>query len=140
MKSSARHIGTIGAPLVVAASAVCVCAAVWAGDPTTPGGPLPLCPTKLVLGIDCPGCGTLRMLYSLMHADVLGALRFNAVALVALPLLGWAYLAWSYHRITGGRLPSWQYYRWAPRVTLLVVSVWLVVRNLPFGPFPVLHV
>ena len=74
---------------MVAVSAVCVCSAVWVGDPTTPGGPLPLCPTKLLLGIDCPGCGGLRMLYCLMHGNLLAAARFNALGLVALVLLVW---------------------------------------------------
>ncbi|EUA36348.1 hypothetical protein I549_1211 [Mycobacterium avium subsp. avium 2285 (R)] len=68
------------APVVVAASATVLCAAVWAGDPTTPGGPLPVCPTKALLGVDCPGCGSLRMVYALMHGNLLGAARFNALA------------------------------------------------------------
>ena len=54
----------LGAPLLVAATSTLVCTAIWVGDPTTPNGPLPVCPTKALLGIDCPGCGSLRMLYS----------------------------------------------------------------------------
>ena len=42
----------VGGPLLVAASSTLVCAAIWAGDPTTPNGPLPVCPTKALLGID----------------------------------------------------------------------------------------
>src|ERR1700743_2651601 len=87
---------SLGAPLVWAASTTLLCAAIWVGDPTTPHGPLPVCPTKALLGIDCPGCGTLRMLYSLMHGDVLAAARFNALGLVAVMLLIWAYGVWTY--------------------------------------------
>jgi hypothetical protein len=94
MVTQPRHVPLgLGAPLVVAASATLACAAIWAGDPTTPGGPLPICPTKALLGIDCPGCGSLRMLYSLMHGNVLVAARFNALALAAVVLLVWADLA-----------------------------------------------
>ncbi len=128
------------APLGVAAAAAAVCAVVWFGDPTTPGGLLPRCPTKLLLHIDCPGCGTLRMLYSLMHGDLWAAVRFNALALVGLVLLLWAYVVWSYGQIMGRRILSWTDRRWAPMVTLVLVSVWFVVRNLPFGPFPALRV
>jgi hypothetical protein len=42
-------------------------------------------------GIDCPGCGALRMIYSLLHLDVAAAARFNALGLVAVTLLLWAY-------------------------------------------------
>lgn len=130
----------LAAPLVVAASATLMCAAIWVGDPTTPNGPLPVCPTKALLGIDCPGCGCARMLYSLMHGDLLAAARFNALALAALVLLVWAYLAWTYGRVTGRRIRSWQHHRWSAAVTLSLVVAWFVVRNIPFAPFSALHV
>ena len=46
-------LGTVGAvsrhrvagPAVVVAAAVGCCTAIWFADPTTPGGPLPMCPT-----------------------------------------------------------------------------------------------
>ncbi|BBX75130.1 hypothetical protein MSHI_30360 [Mycobacterium shinjukuense] len=66
---------SLNAPLVVAAAATLMCAAIWVADPTTPNGPLPTCPTKALLGIDCPGCGSLRMLHSLMHGDLLAAAK-----------------------------------------------------------------
>ncbi|MGH3636228.1 MAG: DUF2752 domain-containing protein [Mycobacterium sp.] len=130
----------LGAPVGVAVAAVLGCAVVWWADPTTPGGPLPVCPTKLLLGLDCPGCGSLRMLYSVMHGDLLAAAKFNALGLAALVLLVWAYAAWVYGRVAGRSVWSWQRYRWAAPLTLLLVSAWLVVRNLPFGPFTALRV
>ncbi|HEY2503922.1 MAG TPA: DUF2752 domain-containing protein [Mycobacterium sp.] len=131
---------SLGAPLMVAAGTTLVCAAIWMGDPTTPHGPLPVCPTKALLGIDCPGCGSLRMLYSLMHGNLLAAARFNALALVAIGLLLWAYVAWTYGRVAGRRIRSWQHYRWSAAVTLSLVLAWFVVRNIPFAPFTALYV
>lgn len=122
------------------ASTTAACVAIWIGDPTTPHGPLPVCPTKALLGIDCPGCGSLRMLYSLMHGNVIAAVRFNALALVAVVLLVWAFLGWTYGRVTGRRIRSWQHWRWAPMVTLGLVLAWFVVRNIPFAPFNSLYV
>lgn len=130
----------LGAPLLVAASATLVCAATWVGDPTTPGGPLPVCPTKALLGIDCPGCGSARMLYSLMHGNLVAAARFNALGLVAVVLLVWAYAAWTYGRVTGRRVRGWQHQRWSAVVALLLVAAWFVVRNIPFAPFTALYV
>lgn len=130
----------LGAPLLVAAASTLVCAAIWAGDPTTPNGPLPVCPTKALLGIDCPGCGSMRMLYSLMHGEPLAAVRFNALGLLALALLVWAYLAWAYGRVAGRRIRSWQHHRWSAVVTLSLVLAWFVLRNLPFPPFSALYV
>jgi len=130
----------IGAPLGVAAAVAVVCAVVWWADPTTPGGLIPGCPTKLLLGIDCPGCGSSRMLYSLLHGNLLAAAKFNALGLMALALLAWTYAAWVYGRVVGRRIWSWQHHRWAPSGMLVLVLAWSVVRNLPFGPFPALRV
>ena len=80
------------------------------------------------------------MLYSLMHGNVGAAVRFNALALVASVLLVWAYLAWTYGRVTGRRVRSWQHWRWSPMVTLCLVATWFVVRNIPFEPFNWLYV
>ncbi|BBX98461.1 DUF2752 domain-containing protein [Mycobacterium lacus] len=130
----------LGAPLLVAATSALACAAIWAGDPTTPNGPLPVCPTKALLGIDCPGCGSLRMLYSLMHGNLLAAARFNALGLAALGLLLWAYLTWTYGRVVGRRIRGWQHHRWSAAVALSLVLVWFVVRNIPVAPFSALYV
>jgi Protein of unknown function (DUF2752) len=130
----------LGAPLLVAATSTLVCAAIWAGDPTTPHGPLPVCPTKALFGIDCPGCGSLRMLYSVMHGDLLAAAKFNALGLAALVLLIWAYVVWSYGRAVGRRVPSWQHHRWSAVVTLSLVCAWFVLRNIPVAPFNGLYV
>ena len=130
----------LGGPLLVGALAVGACAVIWVGDPTTPGGFLPVCPTKALLGIDCPGCGTLRMIYSLLHGDFLAAVRFNALALVALGFLIIAFLVWTYGQVVGRKIAGWQHHRWAAMATMVAVTVWFVVRNLPFEPFTALRV
>ena len=134
------HVRSLAAPVAVAAVAVGGCAAIWLANPTVPGGILPVCPTKLLLGIDCPGCGSLRMIYSLLHLDLAAAVRFNAFGLVAVALLLWAYAAWTYGRLAGRQVRSWQHLRWSAPVLLVVTLAWFVVRNLNFGPFPALYV
>ncbi|WP_066169178.1 DUF2752 domain-containing protein [Gordonia hydrophobica] len=112
-----------------------VCTVVWLGDPTTPGGFLPPCPTKLLLHIDCPGCGSTRALYSLLHGDVPAALHYNAVGVVALMLLGYAFVAYTIGLWRGRRVHSWQQWRYAPMVALVVTVVWFIIRNIPIEPF-----
>jgi hypothetical protein len=80
------------------------------------------------------------MLYSVMHGDPLAAARFNALGLAALVLLVWAYAAWTYGRLKGRRIASWQHHRWSAAVTLFLVLAWFVLRNIPFAPFSGLYV
>lgn len=110
-------------------------------DPTQPGnGTLPICPSKLLFGIDCPGCGGQRMLYSLLHGDVVGALHYNAVSLVFLLMLLWALVASTLGRLRGQWRPTWINGRWTPKIVMGVFIAWFVIRNLPFAPFTSLYV
>jgi hypothetical protein len=127
-------------PAAVLAGTAAVGALIWFGDPTNPDGHLPACPTKTLLGIVCPGCGTMRMLYSLMHGDVAGALHYNAVGLVAVVLLAWSFAAYCARVWTGRRWRTWQHGRYSAVVVLVVVVVWFVVRNIPIAPFDSLAV
>ncbi|WP_078282769.1 DUF2752 domain-containing protein [Mycobacteroides franklinii] len=131
----------LAAPVAVGGVAVAGCAAVWLGDPTTPGGVLPVCPFKALTGLDCPGCGGLRMVYSLMHGDVLGALRYNAVGLVALVFLAVCFVAWTASRWRGesGWNPPWLR-GWVPAITLVVFVAWFIIRLIPVAPFTALRV
>ena len=138
-RASAR-IGVLLAPVAVAVGAAACCAAILWGDPTTPGGPLPICPTKFLFGIDCPGCGSMRMIYSLLHGDLGAAAHYNAIALAALPLLMLAWATWIRGRWRGHPVRSWQHWRWTPAVTLAIAAVWTVVRTVPVEPFTSLRV
>ncbi|WP_032688976.1 DUF2752 domain-containing protein [Mycobacteroides abscessus] len=131
----------LAAPVVVGAVAVAGCTAIWLGDPTTPGGVLPVCPFKALTGLDCPACGGLRMVYSLMHGDVLAALRYNAVALVALGFLAVCFVAWTRSRWRGVTdwNPPWLR-GWVASIILVVFAAWFVIRLIPIAPFTALRV
>ncbi|NBH11831.1 DUF2752 domain-containing protein [Amycolatopsis sp. SID8362] len=130
----------IGPPLALVAGLGVCCAVVWVGDPTTPGGFLPVCPTKALFGIDCPGCGGMRMAYSLMHGDIPAALHYNAVSFVVVLLFVWSTAAWTLGRLRGRAMDSWLHWRWTPLTFSIVFVVWFVIRNLPFAPFTALRV
>jgi hypothetical protein len=123
------------APAAVAACAAGACAVIAWANPTEPGNILPACPTKFLFGITCPGCGSMRMVYSLLHGDLAAAAHYNAVSLVVLPLLLLALVTWTAGRWRGRPVRSWQSWRWTPAVFAVVFSVWFVVRNIPVEPF-----
>jgi hypothetical protein len=51
----------------------------------------PLCPTALVFGIPCPGCGLTRATLALSHGDVRAALGFHPLAPLLVPLVAWVF-------------------------------------------------
>ena len=105
-------------------------------DPNEPGH-YPLCPTKALAGLDCPGCGGLRATHDLAHGDILGALGHNALWVLAVPsvlfLLGrTVYFAWTGKRPTP---TSERTAKWSMIALTALVVFFTVVRNLPFGDF-----
>jgi Protein of unknown function (DUF2752) len=96
-------------------------------DPHKPDSIFPICPFRLLTGLNCPGCGTLRMIHDVLHGHLAAAINDNIAVLVGIPLLaGWMVL-----RRRGGKMPLTLPAAAAVMVTLLA---WTVVRNLPGFP------
>ena len=55
----------------------------------------PSCPFRLLTGLFCPGCGTLRALHQLLHGHLMTAIDFNPLAIIALPFLAYSYLSFA---------------------------------------------
>ena len=133
-------LSRLATPAGVAALSACVCAAVVWADPTTPGGPIPPCPTRALFGLWCPGCGSSRMLYSLLHLDVPSALRYNAVGVLAVVVLLWSFAVWTVGRARDRRYVQWYQWRRSPQIVLVIVLCWFVIRNIPAEPFSSLRI
>ena len=91
----------------------------------------PKCPFLLVTGYQCPGCGSQRALHSLLHADIVGALKQNAFMVVAIPYI----FLGIYLQYLGGRrrnpgLERIFYGRWSAIILLVVIFAYWVLRNL----------
>ncbi|MGH3647505.1 MAG: DUF2752 domain-containing protein [Micromonosporaceae bacterium] len=125
------------APLTVLPVAGAVVWYILAFNPTDrvadPTGP---CGWHMLFGIDGPGCGGTRMVWFLLHGDLIQAARHHLAALVAVPFAAYAYLVWVANWTFGVRLrqlrlpvPVWVGYL----VVFLVYST--VLRNLPWAPF-----
>lgn len=118
-------------PLALGALAVAGVACLRVADPHDPVVPLPACPTKRLTGLDCPGCGGLRMVNDLVHADLRAAAADNLFLLLAGPLLAGLALRWGRARWRG------QHSRLSPSAGYALAAAagaWMVVRNLPGWP------
>jgi hypothetical protein len=124
--------GPMRAPLLWAAGALAAAALLHVRDPHVSGS-YGFCPWNLLTGGYCPGCGGLRAVHDLTHADLAGAASSNLLVVAALPLaaLGWA--AWSLARWRGERLPGALGNRPALAVAVVLVAAFTVLRNLPAG-------
>jgi Protein of unknown function (DUF2752) len=131
-KNSARLSPGIFAGMVLGATAIGVAAMVYLFDPAT--HPFyPVCLFHALTGLNCPGCGTTRALYALLHGNLRLALKDNALFILILGLLTvWA-AQFAVRKIrcqpmTFNVPPK---YLWLAMVAALVFAV---VRNLPgFG-------
>jgi len=47
----------------------------------------PKCPVQTLFSIPCPGCGSQRAIHSLLHFDLAMAMKYNALAVIFIPLL-----------------------------------------------------
>lgn len=112
----------------LAVGAVAGCALLAVVDPNEPGR-YPSCPTRALLGIDCPACGTLRGVHALLHGDVGAALGHNLLLLLAVPvgLAAW----WGWVRTALGQPPrhpsGWP--AWAVGAAVVMAVAFTVVRN-----------
>ena len=109
------------------------CAYLAGHNPNDPAEPMPVCPTKLLTGLDCPACGSLRMVYALLHGRWSAAVHDNVVMLACAPLIGLLWLRWTLAAVRGRPFQVRIGRRGAVAVLTLAV-VWMVVRNLPGFP------
>ena len=112
-------------------------ALVYARNPAEPGF-YPPCIFYALTGLHCPGCGTLRAVHQLLHGNLIAAFGYNPYTMLALPIIGYAFLSALLLSTYGKRLPTVFFHPaliWG--LLVAVLSFW-VLRNVPIHPFTVL--
>ena len=102
--------------LLVLTALLVIGAVYYALDPSA-SGLFPRCVFLSMTGYKCPGCGSQRAIHALLHGDVLGAFKYNALLLVAVP---WIILC-LYARLNAPLL-IWLF--------LAMVLIWWLLRNI----------
>ena len=120
-------------PISVLAGTVAALAYLGIVDPNQPGH-YPLCPTRALFGVDCPGCGLLRGTHDLVTGDVAGALDHNILLLAVVPVAIVLWIRW-FVRSWSGRKPAVTYEQFRRRNRVMIGALALalvfgVVRNL----------
>jgi hypothetical protein len=92
---------------------------------------MPKCPTKMIFGINCPGCGLQRAAHALLHGHIKEAIGYNLFFVVAFPyliaiiicgLMRKGELRQKLNRIVESKYLTYGY------ITLFFV--WFVIRNI----------
>ena len=96
----------------------------------------PVCPFYAATGLYCPGCGTLRCLHALLHADLRSAIDFNLMTVLFVPMLVAAWLSVGVAGIGGRHPPDGRSApRWAGWAIGVAFGLFWVLRNVPGEPF-----
>ena len=98
----------------------------------------PPCFFKLLTGLECPGCGSARSAYHLLHGNFLTAIDYNILFIAFLPFVAieglWRLFPGSQNPVFKIRIfsyvKSWQ-------VMVAVIIFW-IIRNVPLYPLNLL--
>lgn len=94
------------------------------------------CPIKMVTGYHCPGCGSQRAVYQLLHGHILAAFRLNPLMVLTLPLLvyGLGLTLYNYIFSTSHRISLFYNNAFIFGYFAIAILYW-VLRNIPYAPF-----
>jgi len=101
-------------------------------------GIFPPCPVHYLTGLYCPGCGSLRALYALLHGNLAQAWAMNALTVILLPFIGYGLALELFARLRGGPAPGMTLSATSIRVLCVFIVIFGVARNLPLHPFDML--
>lgn len=88
----------------------------------------PQCPSKLITGYDCPGCGSQRALHAILNGDIKAAFHYNAFLFIAVPFL----IIYAFANFYSRKFPH--LYRFVNSATvawtcLVIIILWWILRN-----------
>ena len=93
--------------------------------------PFPRCPFYSLTGLKCPGCGSQRALYQLLHFHIASAFQYNAMLVISIPVLVFIFeteVVKRHHPKLYSASHS-SYFSWG---LVVIVFCWWLLRNI-FG-------
>jgi uncharacterized protein DUF2752 len=99
------------------------------------GAGYPACPFRMMTGLQCPGCGSLRGLHQLLHGHPLATFKLNPLMILTLPFLLFVLFLSTRAAITGR--PAAKFFIPAKYIWMflgVVVFFW-IFRNTSLYPF-----
>lgn len=102
-------------------------------DPHVPGS-WGYCPSRVIFGVYCPGCGGLRAVNNLSNGDLLGAASSNLLFVSLIPVVIFFIGRWfwdAYHGIS--RPHRWTESPWVWTTLGVVMLAFTIARNVPAG-------
>lgn len=98
---------------------------------------LPVCPLNYLTGIYCPVCGTTRMIYALLHLDIITAIRCNVFMFAVSLVLMYSIFVRILKKFSKNRLILYDVIKHPcfTRVIIITSIVFTVLRNIPIMPF-----
>ncbi len=99
---------------------------------------LPKCPLYVTTGIYCPGCGSQRATYELLHLNILGVFRQNALYVLGILILIYHLIISILNSFFHKNSYNYIYHPKTPWILLIIILIFWILRNLPFYPFNLL--
>ncbi|HEY9003309.1 MAG TPA: DUF2752 domain-containing protein [Mucilaginibacter sp.] len=96
----------------------------------------PKCPFHTLTGYDCPGCGSQRAIYKLLHGDIIGAARENLLLVLSLPFLA-IHFFFKIKSVILDKDLRWKviYHPLTPKIVGALAVIFWIIRNIPGYPF-----
>jgi len=98
----------------------------------------PKCPLYVTTGIYCPGCGSQRATYELLHFHFLGVLKQNLLYILGIFILVYHLIVSLLNTVFNKKIYNYLYHPKTPWILLIIILVFWVLRNLPYYPFNLL--
>jgi len=96
----------------------------------------PQCPFYKFTGFDCPGCGSQRAIYCVLHGQILKAIHLNLLLVISMPFL-LIHFGYKLRSVIEKKDIRWNvlYHPLTPKIIFVVVISFWILRNLPQYPF-----
>lgn len=114
--------------LLVLAALLVIGLVYYALDPSA-SAVFPRCTFLSLTGYKCPGCGSQRAIHALLHGDVVGAFRYNALLLISIPWIA-LYVYAESRRVRNPRLYARLNAPLLIWLFLAMVLLWWLLRNI----------